>query len=290
MVGGGRRFESTKGRVLIGNATFLESDVRSRRDRRAHQIPEKRLPDPYGQRASVSVILVTGGTGRLGTHAVRLLRARAHQVRVLSRRTGGDLRTGVGVREAAAGVELVLHAASDTHYRRGAGDPQQTRNLLAACENVRHVVYISIVGIDQIPLGYYAHKLECERLVSESGLPHTVLRATQFHELVDGLFTKLARWPLAPLPPRAKVQPVAAEEVARRCVELLEGKPLGRAPDFGGPEIRTVRELLDLWPGRMRLLPLPIVGRLLHALAEGRNTAPGHADGRLTWAQYLARQ
>jgi hypothetical protein len=101
---------------------------------------------------------------------------------------------------------------------------------------------------------------------------------------------ELARWPLAPLPPRAKVQPVAAQEVARRCVDLLEGEPLGRAPDFGGPEIRTVQELLDLWPDRMRMMPLPIVGRLLHALAEGRNTTPRHAEGRLTWAQYLARR
>jgi uncharacterized protein YbjT (DUF2867 family) len=234
----------------------------------------------------VSVVLVTGGTGRLGTHAVRLLRARGHKVRVLSRRTGGDLRAGVGVREAAAGVELVLHAASDTHYRRGAGDPQQTRNLLAACAHVRHLLYVSIVGVDQIPLRYYAHKLECERLVSESGLSYAVLRATQFHELLDGL----SRWPLVPLPLRAKLQPVAAEEVARRCVDLLEGESLGDAPDFGGPEIRTVRELLDLWPGRLRVLPLPIVGRLLHALAEGRNTAPAHADGRLTWAQHLARR
>jgi uncharacterized protein YbjT (DUF2867 family) len=238
----------------------------------------------------VTLVLVTGGTGRLGSHAVRLLQARGHETRVLSRRTGGDLRRNQGVREAAAGVELVLHAATDTHHRFGAGDPQQTRNLLAACADVRHLLYVSIVGVEQIPLRYYAHKLECERLVSESGLPCTVLRATQFHELVDGVFTKLARWPLAPLPLRAKVQPVAAADVAQRCVDVLEGEPRGRAPDFGGPEIRTVRELLDLWPGRMRLVPLPIVGRLLHALAEGRNTTPGHADGRITWAQYLARR
>jgi uncharacterized protein YbjT (DUF2867 family) len=184
----------------------------------------------------------------------------------------------------------VLHAASDTHHRFGAGDPQQTRNLLSACANVRHLLYVSIVGVDQIPLRYYAHKLECERLISESGLPYTVLRATQFHELVADLFTKLARWPLALLPPPAQVQPVAAEEVARRCVDLLESEPLGRALDFGGPEIHTLRELLDIWPGRLRVLPLPIVGRLLHAYAEGRNTTPARADGRITWAQYLARR
>jgi uncharacterized protein YbjT (DUF2867 family) len=56
-------------------------------------------------------------------------------------------------------------------YRFGAGDPQQTRNLLAACADIHHLVYVSIVGVEQIPLRYHAHKLECERLVSESGLP-----------------------------------------------------------------------------------------------------------------------
>jgi hypothetical protein len=65
---------------------------------------------------------------------------------------------------------------------------------------------------------------------------------------------------------------------------LLEADPLGRALNFGRPEIHTVRELLDLWPGRLRVLPLPIVRHLPHAYAEGRNTTPEHADGRLTWA------
>jgi uncharacterized protein YbjT (DUF2867 family) len=238
----------------------------------------------------VSAVLVTGGTGTLGRHAVRILRAQGHDVRVLSRRTSGDLRTGAGVREAADWVELVLHAASDPHYRSGAGDPQQTRNLLAARTSVRHLVYVSIVGIDRIPYAYYRHKLECERLIRESEVAHAILRATQFQELIEAIFTKLARWPLAPLPPRARVQPVAAAEVAARCVEVLQAEPAGRAPDFGGPEVRTLRELLELWPGRLRLLPLPIVGRTLRAFANGWNTTPEHAARRMIWRRYLARR
>ena len=82
------------------DGTFVEPSGRNRRQPVANT----------NRRASVSAVLVTGGTGRLGTHAVRLLQARGHQVRVLSRRIGGDLRRNLGVREAAAGVEFVLHA------------------------------------------------------------------------------------------------------------------------------------------------------------------------------------
>jgi hypothetical protein len=107
------------------------------------------------------------------------------------------------VREAD-GVELVLHAASDPHYRSGAGDAQQTRNLLAPCTS-RHFVYVSIVGIDRIPYAYYRHKLECERLIPRKRRrPHDPA-GNPFHELIEAIFTKLARWPLAPLPPRARV-------------------------------------------------------------------------------------
>jgi uncharacterized protein YbjT (DUF2867 family) len=195
--------------------------------------------------------------------------------------------TAEGVHEAAGGVELVMHAASDTHHRFGAGDPGQTRNLLDACREVRHLLYVSIVGIDRMPYGYYRHKLECERLVEKSGVPHSIQRATQFHELLDGYLAKAARWPVVPLPLSAKVQPVAAAEVASRFVDVLESGPRGRTADFGGPEVLTLRRVLELWPGRVRTLPLPAVGRLLRGFEEGRNTNPEHAEGQLTWAQYL---
>src|SRR4051794_6980079 len=133
----------------------------------------------------MSVVLVTGGTGVLGRHVVSLARERGHDVRVLSRRPGagthvGDLATGAGVAEAARGAELVVHAASDTR-RLGRSDLEQTRRLLAAARDARHLLFISIVGIDAIPYAYYRRKLACERAVAASGVPHTTLRATQFH-------------------------------------------------------------------------------------------------------------
>jgi uncharacterized protein YbjT (DUF2867 family) len=235
----------------------------------------------------MSVIVVTGGTGVLGRHAVRALGERGHDVRVTSRRTGVDLTAREAVDEAVRGADLVLHAASDSR-RLGARDPEQTRTLLAACGGVRHLLYVSIVGIDVIPYRYYRRKLECEQLIEQSGVPHTILRATQFHELIAGALTVLGRWPLAPLPLSAKGQPVGAADVAVRCAELLEGEPLGRAPEFGGPELLTLREMIELWPRRIRAVPLPTVGRVLGGFRAGLNTTPKHADGTQTWAEYLA--
>jgi nucleoside-diphosphate-sugar epimerase len=95
----------------------------------------------------VSVIVVTGGTGTLGTHAVRVLSEHGHDVRVLSRRTGVDLAASVGVDEAVTGADLVRDAAANRR-RVGASDPKQTRTLVAACGRVRNLVYVSISGGD----------------------------------------------------------------------------------------------------------------------------------------------
>ena len=256
----------------------------------AHSTVHNRLAPWFatriGRLRAVSVVVVTGGTGALGKHAVRVLAERGHELRVASRRTGVDLASGAGLDDATNGADLVLHAATDTR-RLGAGDPKQTRNLLAACGQVHHLLYVSIVGIDAIPYRYYRRKLECERLIEESSVPHTILRATQFHELIDRVLTAVGRWPLVPLPLSAKGQPVAAAEVAARCADLLEGEALARAPDFGGPEILTLRQLLELWPGRIRALPLPVIGRILRGFRAGLNTTPEHADGVQTWAQYV---
>src|SRR5439155_13746570 len=98
-----------------------------------------------------------------------------------------------------------------------------------------------------IPLPYYRYKLEAERLVAESGVPYTVLRATQFHNLVDQVLSAQRFLP-AVLAPAIPLQPIAVEEVAARLVELAEQPPVnGRVPDIGGPERRSVVELARMW-------------------------------------------
>lgn len=244
----------------------------------------------------MSEILVTGGTGALGRYVVDRLRQQGHEVRVLSRRAGagthtGDLSTGVGVAEAVAGVDIVVHAATDFR-KSGRPDLTQTANLLKASGGVSHLIYVSIVGIEKLPLGYYQRKLACERMIAKSGVPHTILRATQFHELIAWVLSSVERLPLAPLPTDFRFQPVATTDVAARIAELAAGEPLGMAPDFGGPEARTLGELAEVWQAARkrprRIVRIPLPGRIARAYRAGENTCPDHADGTQTWAEFIA--
>lgn len=244
----------------------------------------------------MATVLVTGGTGTLGSHVVKLLRGRGHEVRVLSRRQGGgthvgDLTTGEGVAEAVQGSQWIVHAASDTR-RFGRRDMAQTGNLLEhARQGVEHLVYVSIVGIDAIPYAYYRRKLQCEALIDASDVPSTVLRATQFHELLSMVLGALERWPLAPLPAAFLFQPVAAEEVASRVADVVEQTPHSRADDFGGPEVLKLAEMADVWRARRgrprRFFRVSVPGRVAEGFKTGRNTCPDHRHGRQTWEQFV---
>lgn len=245
----------------------------------------------------MSTVLVTGGTGALGRHVVTALHERGDEVRVLSRRPGagthvGDLASGAGVAEAVRGAELIVHAASDYRRRFGKIDITQTQQLLAAASDSQHLLYVSIVGIDSIPYAYYRHKLECEQLVSSSGVPYTILRATQFHELLAWPLRASARLPVAALPLDFRFQSVAAVEVGQQAAELVHAAPRHGKLDFGGPEVLTLGQMAGLWRterGRpRRLMRLPVPGKVGRAFREGRNTCPERAEGRQTWAQFVA--
>ncbi|HEY9478304.1 MAG TPA: NAD(P)H-binding protein [Microbacteriaceae bacterium] len=239
------------------------------------------------------ITLVTGGTGTLGSLVVQKLRETGAATRVLSRHPGpdvavGDLASGVGVDAALAGVSTVIHCAT------GKNDEKQSANLIAAARRagVSHLVYISIVGVDRHPFAYYRAKYAVERQIEDSGLPFTILRATQFHNLVVGGLNAQRRSPLI-LVPDIPIQPVEVSEVAQRLVELSRAEPAGRVPDLGGPQIRRLRDLAALWraaSGRRRvLLPLVLPGKTFGAFSAGLHLAPEHADGTATFEQFLAK-
>ena len=170
-------------------------------------------------------------------------------------------------------------------------DVTHARRLVEACLDSTasrpHIVYVSIVGIEEIPLPYYRAKLAVERLLAGSGLAHTVLRATQFHDLILRLFT-VQRWsPALFVPAGARFQPVDVTDVAERLVSLAAGRPAGRVDDFGGPEVRPIRDLARAYLGARRrpIVPIPVPGKIMRGYRTGANLAP--AAGTITFEEFL---
>src|SRR5262249_8027643 len=157
---------------------------------------------------------------------------------------------------------------------------------------VSHFIFVSIVGIDRIPYPYYKFKVQTEADVRESGVPYSILRATQFHDLLDMVGKMLDRYgPFLFLPTDFQFQPIDAGEVAVRLLNIVEERPSGLLPDMGGPEIRRVRDFVPIWLKkrgiRRIVLPLPLVGKVAYGFRQGLNTCPDHRDGKVTWAQWL---
>ena len=208
----------------------------------------------------------------------------------MSRRPGlghvvADLVTGSGVDAALDGVDVVVNCATTLSGRK---DVIATRTLVDAVRRAgcRHLVHVSIVGVDRIHFGYYNGKLAGEEVVR--AVPHTILRATQFHDLLRMVFSGLAKLPVV-FVPNLRFQPVDVRDVAARLVELALGDPIGRAPDFGGPEVRDAVDLARSYlAGRRRLVvPIRLPGKAFQAYRKGFNLTPGHADGRITFEEYL---
>ncbi len=236
------------------------------------------------------MILLTGATGTLGRVIHRRLLELGEPVRGLSRAPGpgliqGDLMSGQGIAAAVEGVSTIVHCATS---RRG--EVAAARTLLLHADAAAHLVYISIVGVDRIPISYYRSKLETELLVQESGLPWTILRATQFHDLIYLLFHAQRRLPLLAVPDMS-VQPIDAAAVAERMVELARGEPAGRVPDIGGPQVRTARSLaqayLEATGRRRRIVKARLPGKAFAAIRAGANLVPGNPVGTVNFEEYL---
>ena len=273
-------------------------------------------------------ILVTGGTGTLGRLLVPKLVASGRPVRVLSRRGGtshggtshrgtwhggtshrgtshgavelvtGDLATGKGIAAAVDGAETVVHLAGSSK-----GDEEKARNLVRAATGVRHLVFISVVGADRVPVtgpvdramfGYFASKLAAERVVAESGIPWTTLRATQFFDLLLTVAGQLARLPVIPVPAGFSFQPIDADEVATRLAALTPGPAAGLVADVAGPRAYGMDELVGCYLQarglRRRMVHVPLPGRAARAVRQGAVLAPEHAVGRRTWEEFLTER
>ncbi|MEO3750588.1 NAD(P)H-binding protein [Streptomyces sp. B6B3] len=223
-------------------------------------------------------IAVTGGTGTLGRLLVAELGRRGHEVRVLSRSSGEhpiDLDTGAGLAEALDGCEVVVDASNNRSAKRAPRTMVEgARRLLEAerAAGVGHHVCVSIVGCDRLPSGYFRVKADQERVVTEGSVPWSVVRATQFHEMMDEMFALGARMRLLPVP-RARMRTVAAVEAAGVIAGVAEGEPLLDRIEVGGPEETELRDLARTWRSvtgrRTLLLRVPVPGGFGRALREG---------------------
>ncbi len=242
------------------------------------------------------LIAVAGGNGTLGRPVAERLRESGHEVRVLgrsSREHPVDLRTGAGLVAALHGCDVVVDAANAAGRSAAGVLVEGSQRLLdaGARAGVAHHVCASIVGIDDVPLGYYRTKLRQEATVTRGAQPWTIVRATQFHTLLAGLFAATARFGVVPSG-RARLQPVDPVEVADVVAEVAAGEPRRARVTVAGPEVRELGELAREWRGatgrRALALRVPSIGKAGAALRAGRLTDehPDHR-GSTTFAQWL---
>jgi uncharacterized protein YbjT (DUF2867 family) len=253
-------------------------------------------------------VLVTGGRGVLGSAVIPKLLAAGYTVRSASRSLPGadgdsrvewmraDLVAGEGWADAVKDVDIIIHTAS-----AGLGDSYQadvvgTKHLLDAAKSVsvKHFIYVSIVGIDKIDYKYYHHKLAVEKSVEASGVPYTIARISQFHDLIDKILTMLVRFPIAFVDTGWKLQLIDESDAAQRLVEAVAAGPSGRVPDTAGPEIRRMSDLTRSWLAargkKPLIIPVPFPGGLWAGFRKGLTTTPGRSYGSITWEQWLAKK
>lgn len=251
-------------------------------------------------------ILVTGGTGVLGRQLTPRLSDAGFGVRVMSRSARpaatapdlewaqADLLDGGGLDAAVRGIDVIVHAATSPFRRTRRVDVDGTVRLLAAARSagVGHFLYVSIVGIDRIPYYYYfRHKLAAERGVQAGGVPWSVLRAVQFHELLDMQIGLLAKLPILVFPSDLRFQLLDSGDAADVLVEAAADEARGRLPDIGGPKVEMSGEIVRQWLSargeHRRVFDPPAPGRLFAAYRAGHNCVPENPVGSVTWEDWL---
>jgi uncharacterized protein YbjT (DUF2867 family) len=187
------------------------------------------------------------GTGLIGSQVVRTLASAGHDVAGHSRSTGLDLLTGEGLEKAVRDAEVVVDLTNSPTSDETSADFFRTSvpHLLAAAAaaGARHVVALSIVGVDRVPgLAYYRAKTLQEDLFKAGPVPHSIVRATQFMEFIPAVLDATTDGDVVRLP-ATPVQPIASAEVARAVAEVAAGAPLPAAREVGGPEVFPLDEL-----------------------------------------------
>ena len=193
-------------------------------------------------------IVVIGGTGLIGLKTVAILRQGSHEVVAASPKSGVNSITGEGLKEAMTGAHVVIDLTNSPSFEDMAVlefFETSSRNLLAAetAAGVRHHVALSIVAIDRTDNGYFRAKLAQEKLIEASGVPYTIIRATQFMEFLRGIADSSADGNTVRLPP-ILFQPIAADDVAAIVADVALAAPRNGIVEIAGPERAPFNDII----------------------------------------------
>lgn len=254
-------------------------------------------------------ILVTGGTGHLGQKVAHILNSTGYPTGILTSRDistdnyenitfyTGDLVANMGLKEAVRDADIIIHCASNPgNYQQV--DIEGTHNLLKAIEagSIKHLVYISIVGVDKTGYPYYQAKLAAESLLLNSGVPCTIVRTTQFHHFVFNMIKTLVKasvpdHSVLAIPEGLYFQSVSTQEVAELLVTTALGSPKGLLPDFGGKEILSFEEMTAGYLKEFEInrpIQKEMTDDIRHQLfRSGVNLCPDNKRGKESWKEFL---
>lgn len=228
-------------------------------------------------------IVVIGGSGLIGSNVVNRLRRNGHEVVAASPKSGVNTLTGEGLAEALAGAQVVVDVANSPSFdARVVLEFFETsgRNLLAAekTAGVRHHVALSVVGTERLlESGYFPAKLAQEKLIKASGIPYTILRATQFFEFVGAIIQSGADGDAIRLSP-ALIQPIASDDVAAALADLAVAPPLNGTVEVAGPEPLPLDKLARQFlaaKGDRREVIADVHARYFGAAINDRSLTPG---------------
>lgn len=249
-------------------------------------------------------ILVTGGTGTLGRQLVRQLCNKGFEVGILTTRPKADLPSGARlftgdltrfetiepvVREAA----VIIHCASNP--RQPAVDVEGTKNILQSIDrrSLRHFLYVSIAGIDRSSYPYYKAKYEVEKMVQSADIPWSILRATQFHDLILHRliepFDTGEGFPLK-IPKGLQFQSVDVRDVSKRIQQIAMSERLRTIITLCGPEPLTIEDMaetyLDVLGRRDKIEPAEMAGEFYDLFRSNINITTWET-GKIKWRRFL---
>jgi uncharacterized protein YbjT (DUF2867 family) len=245
-------------------------------------------------------IVVIGGSGLIGSKVVAILRQTNHEVLAASPRTGVNAMTGEGLKEALANAQVVIDLANSPSFEDAAVlnfFETSGRNLLAAAKaaGVGHHVALSIVGTDRTPEnGYFRAKVAQEKIIVGSGVPYTIVRATQFMEFIGGIAASATEGNVVRMAPGA-FQPIAADDVAAIVADVAQAPPRNGIVDIAGPDRAPFDEIVARYlkaVGDPRHVVRDPEARYFGGRVEERSLVPlGDARlGRIGYDEWLRSQ